>query len=256
MYNKQNDKFMLMKSIIKQFVILIFLVVVTVSFSGCNKSEVNEKEMQDVQIRFEQFIRDNGKEITLNNVDTTNWQDYIDEERGFSFKYPNDWTLKEMPYKKHRMYKDCYKMSGTEHGGCGDEFAHYDIKTTLHPTAFLCLIPNNENFDGNCFITFSQIDPILKNVGTAVDVYDRNYREKFDKPYEYLVTNNETFMFDYLKFSILKNTVVSVEGYNWTKLKMILLNDKYVTEENKNHFDVEYRDDFLGIIQSVNIIEK
>ncbi len=55
-----------MKRCTKQFVILIFLAVLILSFSGCNKSEVNEKEMQNVQMRFEQFIRDNGKEITLN----------------------------------------------------------------------------------------------------------------------------------------------------------------------------------------------
>ena len=240
-----------MKRFTKQFVIIIFLAALTVSFSGCNEIEVNEKEMQDVQMRFEQFIRDNGEEIVLEKIDTTDWQVYTDEERKFSFKYPNDWTLKEMPYKKHGMYKDCYKMPGMERGGCGDEFAHYDIKTTLHPTAFLCLIPNNENIEGDCFVWFSQIDPTLKNVGTAVNVYEKNYGKKtFTKPFEYFFTNGNVFIFNRVNF-VLDSEIFSVRAYDWGKKEVILLNNKIVNSDIK-----KYSDDFSGIIQSINKIQK
>ncbi len=206
-------------------------------------------------------------------VDTTNWQEYVDNERGFSFKYPNDWTLKEVPYKKHRMYKDCYKMPGMERGGCGDKFAHYDIKTTLHPTTFLCLNPNNENLNGDCFIAFSQIDPILKNVGTTVDVYEKNYREPIDAQYVKFTNVNDELFFtgattnSSFEFIVKKIRMLEIFYTLRNHKKLICKNidqNKYsiyqLPQKAYSHlcFAVPQEEEkiFHGIIQSINIIKK
>ena len=62
----------------------------------------NEKNKTKLIQDFESFIKNHGKKIELEKIDTTDWKTYTDKERGFSFKYPKDWYVVKIDSSKEK----------------------------------------------------------------------------------------------------------------------------------------------------------
>ena len=133
-----------MKSSIKQLGLLLFLATMTAGLSGCTKntdvssinkeSAVQEQNTQDYHEEFENFLKKHGEEITLETVDTTNWKEYTDTKRGFSFKYPEDWYVIPIDFShfpEDDQRPEIQKMYKKERG--------WGIKSQTESDPFLCM---------------------------------------------------------------------------------------------------------------------
>ena len=67
---------------------------------GMNIDTEKQKDKTKLIQKFENFIKNHGKKIKLEKIDTTDWKTYTDKERGFSFKYPKDWYVVEIDQSK------------------------------------------------------------------------------------------------------------------------------------------------------------
>jgi hypothetical protein len=66
-----------------------------------------KQEAQKLEKEVEKIFLEKGTEIQIPEVDTSDWLTYEDKEKGFSFKYPKDWELKQLATEEEiERYKD------------------------------------------------------------------------------------------------------------------------------------------------------
>lgn len=198
-----------MKNIIKKLNIVILLAIIVVSFSGCTFIEKRKQEKIKAQVNdFETFVHTYAEEVSIDPVDTSNWQTYTDERYGFSFKYPQNWTLDQINDPPINKYKSCYDFNKIPWysperliGGasCKDAYGGYDMKPFLGDQRVLCLRPNGIELHAWCYIEFDKRDVTLKNINSMWEIYSKNYVSAKDAKYmKYVIVNNRAiFTTDY-----------------------------------------------------------
>lgn len=235
-----------MKNIIKKLNIIILLAIIVVSFSGCrfttaekenlNDTIANNQEIQDTETVFEQFIKEHGEEVSLDPVDTTNWQTYTDSERGFSFKHPQDWTLEQKTYEKQKQYKDCYDALG-DSGVCDD----YDVKALIQNDTFLCLSPQDHR--GECYIRFEDLTPRVAHVSSVWEMYEKEYLSF------YLGYIQEGKNLEFLEYVLISDRILWNGNFRGKNQRMIQTNLWYAGM-NTNEKDINFKTQ-SGILQSL-----
>ncbi len=213
--------------------LIIFLTVLIVVFFLQKKSEIEDfqEESQSIKTadngRFEEFLRENGKEIELPMLDVTNWQMYKDTERGFSFKYPRNWTVIAIDDPLKETAQENEKPS----------FWNDSIKGQIQSYEFLCLTDNERYADftenpvktsppldiKNCNIKFSESIPTWSGYdGTAWDLWTETHMKPASTSIkEYVIVDGRALMFSRssmgIFFNARNNRMIESTDYNFSE---------------------------------------
>ncbi len=86
-----------MNSILKQSVFLFLLAVMSVSFFGCSENEVTEEVQEIQEIENIEVVENQEDGLSeKDEVDTSDWETYKNDEFGFEVKHPKDWKIKKV----------------------------------------------------------------------------------------------------------------------------------------------------------------
>ena len=181
-----------MRNYLRKTALLILAIIVFIGFSGCDNAEkgIDDKVVQ--VDNFVEFLEKNAEKINIELVDSSNWNTYVDERYGLSFKYPESWTVQKVDVKERPIIKDCYEYNGRN--GCSDKYGGYDMKFTMRRDRILCINPNIENLKRECYIEINHRTPTFESIKSVWDMLGANYKSSEDAEYlKYFKMNDKIF---------------------------------------------------------------